>query len=50
MLGQFTAATILRSHLGRLGVTVELGTELVEFTQDAHKVSTNLLKREFFRE
>ncbi|KAF9504228.1 hypothetical protein BS47DRAFT_699079 [Hydnum rufescens UP504] len=37
ILGQSTTEAILRSHLSRLGVTVELGTELVDFTQDAHK-------------
>ncbi|KAF9513726.1 hypothetical protein BS47DRAFT_1362271 [Hydnum rufescens UP504] len=31
---------------GRLCVTVKLGTELVDFTQDAHKVTTNLLKHD----
>ncbi|KAF9513709.1 hypothetical protein BS47DRAFT_1362262 [Hydnum rufescens UP504] len=37
---------ILRFHLSRLCVTVKLGTELVDFTQDAHKVTTNLLKHD----
>ncbi|KAF9503730.1 hypothetical protein BS47DRAFT_1402118 [Hydnum rufescens UP504] len=46
ILGQCTAEAMLRSHLSRLGVTVELGTGLVDFTQDAHKVTTNLLKHE----
>ncbi|KAF9505746.1 hypothetical protein BS47DRAFT_1334240 [Hydnum rufescens UP504] len=46
MLGQWSTEGILRSHLSRLGVTVELGTELVDFTQDAHKVTANLLKRD----
>jgi 2-polyprenyl-6-methoxyphenol hydroxylase-like FAD-dependent oxidoreductase len=45
-LGQSTTEAILRSHLSRLGVTVELGTELVDFTQDAHKVTANILKRD----
>ncbi|KAF9505536.1 hypothetical protein BS47DRAFT_1353836 [Hydnum rufescens UP504] len=46
ILGQSTTEAILRSHLSRLSVTVGLGTELVDFTQDAHKVTTNLLKRD----
>jgi 2-polyprenyl-6-methoxyphenol hydroxylase-like FAD-dependent oxidoreductase len=45
-LGQSNTEAILRSHLSGLGVTVELGTELVDFTQDAHKVTANLLKRD----
>jgi FAD binding domain len=45
-LGQSTTEAILRSHLSRLDVTVELGTELVDFTQDTHKVTANLLKRD----
>ncbi|KAF9513704.1 hypothetical protein BS47DRAFT_1362259 [Hydnum rufescens UP504] len=40
ILGQCTAEAMLRSHLSRLGVTVELGTGLVDFTQDAHKNET----------
>ncbi|KAF9513745.1 hypothetical protein BS47DRAFT_1485535 [Hydnum rufescens UP504] len=46
ILVQSSTEAILRSHLSRLGVTAELGTEFVNFTQDAHKVIANLLKRD----
>ncbi|KAF9504137.1 hypothetical protein BS47DRAFT_1368999 [Hydnum rufescens UP504] len=46
ILGGSTMEAILRSHLSRLVVTVDIGTELVDFTQDAHKVIANLLKRD----
>ena len=44
MLSQATTEAILRSHASRLGITVELGTELVDFKQDEHKVTASLLK------
>ncbi|KAF9510540.1 hypothetical protein BS47DRAFT_1347859 [Hydnum rufescens UP504] len=37
ILRQSTTGAILCSHLNRLGVAVELGTELVDFTQDTQK-------------
>ncbi|KAF9507682.1 hypothetical protein BS47DRAFT_1366509 [Hydnum rufescens UP504] len=46
ILGQSTIEAILRSHLSQLGVTVELGTELVDFTQDACGVTGGILKRD----
>ncbi|KAF9513714.1 hypothetical protein BS47DRAFT_1362265 [Hydnum rufescens UP504] len=45
MLCQCSTEATLGSHLSLLGVTVELGTELVDFTQDTYKVTTNLLPR-----
>ncbi|KAF9507423.1 hypothetical protein BS47DRAFT_1398613 [Hydnum rufescens UP504] len=46
ILGQSNTGAILRSHLSQLGVIVELGTQLVDFTQDAHKVTANPLIRD----
>ncbi|KAF9504595.1 hypothetical protein BS47DRAFT_1401250 [Hydnum rufescens UP504] len=45
ILGGSIMEAILRSHLSQLVVTVDIETELVDFTQDAHKVTANLLKR-----
>jgi hypothetical protein len=39
ILGQSTTEAILRSRPSQLGDTVELGTELVDFTQDGPEVS-----------
>jgi flavin-dependent dehydrogenase len=45
-LGQEGHERILRAHLEKYGVKVELGTELVSFTQDNDKVDVVLKKVE----
>jgi 2-polyprenyl-6-methoxyphenol hydroxylase-like FAD-dependent oxidoreductase len=45
-LGQEGHEAILRKHLEKYGVKVELGTELVSFTQDNDKVDVVLKKVE----
>ncbi|MFJ3977630.1 FAD-dependent monooxygenase [Streptomyces sp. NPDC090021] len=41
-LPQYETERILDEHLGRWGTTVERGTELVSFSQDAHGVTSRL--------
>lgn len=45
MIGQGHTQEILRSHLSKYGVMVELNTELLDFEQHADGVTVNLLKR-----
>ncbi|KAL4248508.1 Rifampicin monooxygenase-like protein [Abortiporus biennis] len=44
IIGQADAETILRSHLSRLGIEVEFGTELIDFHQDKDEVTANIVK------
>ncbi len=44
MLGQDRHEEILREHLARYGVTVELGTELVSFEQFPDRVVSRVVK------
>lgn len=45
LLGQATNEAILREHLAKYNVLVELGTELVSFEQDDTKVTVHLDKQ-----
>ena len=45
MIGQARNEAILRAHLMKYGVQVELGSELVEFEQSATSVIAHVLKR-----
>ena len=45
MIGQARNEAILRAHLMKYGVQVELGSELVEFEQSATSVTAHVLKR-----
>lgn len=49
-LGQYNTEAILRSHLGKLGCYVELGTELRSFEQYPDRVLAHLAKRHQDRE
>ncbi|CDO77545.1 hypothetical protein BN946_scf184912.g44 [Trametes cinnabarina] len=44
VLGQYRLEGLLRDHLMKHGVHVELSTELVTFTQDSHDVNVTLIK------
>lgn len=46
MIGQGHNEEILRSHLAKYNVQVELNSELVSFEQDANSVTVNILKRD----
>ena len=43
MIGQSHVEELVRAHLARLGVEVELGTELVDFEQDESSVRAHVL-------
>ena len=44
MLAQDRHETLLREHLARHGIQVEMSTELLDFTQDGEKVHVRLAK------
>ena len=44
MLGQYRHQAILRAEIERLGGSVELGTSLVDFTQDDDGVTAEIVK------
>ena len=44
MLAQDRHETLLREHLARHGIQVEMSTELFDFTQDGEKVHVRLAK------
>ena len=50
ILGQSHAEDILREHLARFGVHVELNTELEDFEQGTEGVTAHLIKRDGERE
>lgn len=43
-LGQPTIEGVLRSHLGKYGCSVELGTQLESFKDDGERVLAKLIK------
>lgn len=46
VIGQPRGEAILRAHLRKYGVEVELGTELVGFEQDDTGVTAHIVKRD----